>query len=580
MHTTDGREAGMFVKKTPAKNGRTYLSIVEGYWDAEKKMSRTRTVRKIGYLDELLRSYNDPVAHFEFEAKSMAEKAKDTKEMTLVIGTDRHMKPGTDKNKNFGYAAISKVYHELKLDEFFGSRQRSLNCEYNLNSIMKMLVYSRILAPASKRRTYMERGRYFDKMDFSLDDVYRSLSDISKYVDDLQIWIHERIRVGADRDTSIVFYDVTNYYFEIDEQDEIRRKGVSKEHRPDPIIQMGLFMDSDGLPIAYQLFPGNCNDCQTLVPLMKEVRRKYALGKAVVVADKGMNTGRNAYYLANSRGGYIFSQTVRGGSADLKKYILKTSGYVGLPEKSGFKMKSRQYTRIVDFEEEDGTAVHAEISEKQIVFYSPDYDKREKALRADTVAKARDLVKNPGKYNRHNSYGAAKYVKELQYDKKTGEILTPAELLKFDQAKLDEEERYDGYYLIVTSRFDKPDNWVLDNYRGLWQIEETFKVTKNDLEARPVFASRRDRIAAHFLTCFVALVISRIMQHRLGRRFSPENIADSMAKAICMCIDMNMYVFCYYNETLKAIGETFGIDFSREFMSLGEIRTVIGETKK
>ena len=171
-------------------------------------------------------------------------------------------------------------------------------------------------------------------------------------------------------------------------------------------------------------------------------------------------------------------------------------------------------------------------------------------------------------------------MKPLMYDKKTGEIVTPAELLRFDQAKLDEEELYDGYYVIATSRHNMSDEWMLDNYRGLWQIEETFRVTKNDLEARPVYVSRPDRIAAHFLVCFVALLVARIMQSRLGRRYSPEAIAESLANASCVHIGANMYAFDRYDGALKAIGDEFGIDFSREFMSLGEIRKAIGETKR
>jgi len=392
--------------------------------------------------------------------------------------------------------------------------------------------------------------------------------------------MHERICANRERDTSIIFYDVTNYYFEIDEQDELRRKGVSKEHRPDPIVQMGLFMDNDGLPITYHLFPGNCNDCLTLLPLMKILRAKYSLGKAVVVADKGMNTSKNAYYLANSRGGYIFSQTVRGGTDELKSYILKNSGYRKLEGKHGFKKKSRQFTRIVKFTDDDGTQINAQIAEKHLVFYSPDYDKRDKALRLPTIEKARDLIKNPGKYKQHNSYGAAKYVSELKYDKKTGEILTPAEKLRFDEEKLKEEEKYDGYYLIVTSRHYESDDWMLDHYRGLWQIEETFKISKSDLEARPVYVSLMEHINAHFLFCFVALVIMKLIHHTLGRIYSPETIIENLSKACCTHLEKNWYLFDHRNEIMDKIGNVFGIDFTNKYMTHMDIRKAIGITKK
>jgi len=531
-------------------------------------------------MDELQKLYPDPYTHFQAVAKEK-NKAEELqrRELTFTLDPNKKIIMGVNR-KNFGYAIISKVYHELGIDTFLNNRKRYIRAEYNLNAIMKMLVYSRLLAPASKKKTHEERGRYFDTMDFSLDDVYRSLTQFNKYKDDLQLWIHEHIRANHERDTSIIFYDVTNYYFEIDEQDELRRKGVSKEHRPDPIVQMGLFMDNDGLPIAYHLFPGNCNDCLTLLPLMKIIRAKYALGKAVVVADRGMNTNKNAYYLANSRGGYIFSQTVRGGSDELKSYILKSSGYKELEGTKGFKKKSRQFTRIIKFKDDDGTEINAQIAEKQLVFYSPDYDKREKALRAPAIEKARDLIKNPGKYKRHNSYGAAKYVIELQYDKKTGEILTPAEMLRFDEEKLMEEEQYDGYYLIVTSRHYESDEWMLAHYKGLWQIEETFKVTKSDLEARPVHVSLEEHINSHFLVCFIALVIIKLIHRKLGRIFSPETIIENLSNACCTHLEENWYVFDHRNEALDAIGDAFGIDFSKKYMTHMDIRKALGSTKK
>jgi transposase len=311
---------------------------------------------------------------------------------------------------------------------------------------------------------------------------------------------------------------------------------------------------------------------------MKIIRAKYALGKAVVVADKGMNTHKNAYYLANSRGGYIFSQTVRGGTSELKAYVLKNSGYKEMD--GGFKMKSRQFTRDVKFEDDNGEPIHTQIPEKQLVFYSPDYDRREKELRAPAIEKAMDLIKTPGKYNKHNSFGAAKYVSSLKYDKKTGEIVTPAEMLRFDDDKLAEEEKYDGYYLIVTCRYNESDDWMLEHYKGLWQIEESFRVTKSDLEARPVYVSLYEHINAHFLVCFIALVIIRLIQLRLGRAYSPEIIIENLARACCTYIERNWFIFDHRTEALDEIGKVLGIDFSYKYMTSGDIRKALGATKK
>jgi transposase len=374
-----------------------------------------------------------------------------------------------------------------------------------------------------------------------------------------------------------VYYDVTNYYFEIDEQDELRRKGVSKEHRPDPIVQMGLMMDNNGIPMAYQLFPGNANDCSTLLPVIKRIRRQFGTGKAIVVSDKGLNTGKNAYYLANSRGGYVFSQSVRGGNAELKKYVLKEVGYERL--ESGFKKKSRQHTRLVEFEDDDGKVVTASIAEKQVAFYSPEYDRRAKADRAAAVRKAHAIIKNPRNFNKKNTYGAAKYIRQIEYDKNTGEIITPRGELVFNEEALAEDEKFDGYYVIATSRHFESDDWVIDTYRGLWRIEETFKVTKSDLEARPVYVSRHDRIEAHFLICFVALLIIRLLQKNLKNAFSSERILDSLAKSCCSHVKDNVHMFDYYDNVLAEVGSLLGIDFAQKYRTQADIKNVVASAK-
>ena len=397
-----------------------------GNYDPIKKQTHTVNVQKVGYLDVLEKEYPDPIGHFEtVVAKMNAQRRAEQAPITIIL--DKSERVNSDTRKNFGYAALSVIYHELEIHRFFASKQRSMRVEYNMNMIMRLLVFSRLLSPGSKKRAFEEREWFFERGDFSLDDVYRSLTRLSGLRDALQVWIHERVKMNYHRDTSVTYYDVTNYYFEIDEQDELRRKGVSKEHRPDPIVQMGLFMDNSGLPIAYQLFPGNNNDCTTLLPLIKRIRKQYGIGKAVVVSDKGMNTQKNAYYLANSRGGYVFSQSVRGGTKELKTYVLDQEGYEWIGD--DYKKKSRQFTRFVEFEDDDGRKINANIAEKQVVFYSRDYDKKAKTDRAPAVEKARALIRNPNKYNKYNTYGAAKYIQHIEFDKETGEILQPQSML-------------------------------------------------------------------------------------------------------------------------------------------------------
>jgi transposase len=560
-------------------NGRPYLSIVHGYRDKETRKVKSKVIKSLGYLDELQKQYPDPITHFKAVVAKMNKQEADGKSpVPIRIDRGERLSHRQDNRKNIGYAALSKLYHSLGLHTFFNNRSRQWNVEYSTNSIMRMLIFSRILNPASKKKTFEQRGVYFEKMDFSLLDIYRCLSNVITLKRELLIHLNNQIRKLFGRSNEIVYYDVTNYYFEIDKQDDMRKKGVSKEHRPDPIIQMGLLTDSFGIPITYDTFPGNTNDCETYIPVLRRVRKDFDLGRIIVVADKGINTGDNIAYCLLSGNGYVFSQSVRGGNKELKDYVLDEKGYRGMD--SGFKIKSRQYPRLVYVTDENGEKKKMRLDEKQVVFFSLEYYKRAKAERAACVAKAQDLITNPSKYKRATSFGAAKYVKNLVFDKQTGEILTSKQKPIFDEEKLLEEEKYDGYYAIVTSEWKESDEKILDIYRGLWQIEEAFKVCKNDLETRPVYVSRPERIEAHFLLCFVALVIARLLAHSLGNEFSVGKIAESLSMASGSHIEQNWYLFDYADDVTQSVLNKMGIDLERKYMCLGEIKKLIGETKK
>ena len=569
----------MYLKKSKYKNtGRTYLSIVRGYWDSDCKQSRTKTIEKLGYLDELEKIYADPISHFEQVVTEMnLEEEEKNKPVEINIDLTKKIQDN-DHRMLYGYAPLSRIYHELDIHTFMNSRARSLNVEYIPNNILKLLCFERLLDPGSKKKAFENKDRYFENTDFSLDDVYGFLSIISKYKDSLQIHLHDKIKKLYGRTTELVYYDVTNYYFEIDEQDEMKKKGVSKEHRPDPIIQMGLFMDTLGIPISYKLFPGNTNDCETVRPMLAELKRDYGIGRIIVVADKGNNTAKNVNYHVMRGDGYVYSQTVRGAHKELKEYIFDERGYTWIGD--DYKMKSRIYPREVSITGNNGKPTKKRIDEKQIIFYSRDYDRRAKAEREPALLKAMDLVKDPKKYNRATSYGAAKYVKNLEYDKETGEIIVTGKKPIFDEGKLREEEKFDGYYAIVTSELNKSDSEIIEIYRGLWRIEESFKVSKTDLKTRPVFLSRQDRIESHFLICFIALTIIRILQHKLGGKYSAARILDSLSKIACSNIEENIYLFDYEDEVTKGVGKELGLDFSRKYMTFGEIKKTLGDVKK
>ena len=571
----------MYLKKsTSSKTGRTQLSIVHGFRDTEGK-SRQKTIQTLGYLDVLKKEYEDPIAHFEAVARKLTQEYKEkTQPIQLALAIDQKMAVGTDNRKSFGYVAFSHLYHELELDYFINNRRRYTHARYNHNAIFKMLIYCRLLFPGSKKRSFEARHMFFDKMEFSLDDVYRSLSFFAKHKDAMLLALHKRIKKLYGRDTSLVYYDVTNYYFEIDKPDDLRRKGVSKEHRPNPIVQMGLFMDPDGIPLSYGLYPGNMLDKQTLIPMIQKVRKHYDLGRFIVVGDRGMISGDNIRQILQDKGGYVLSYSIRGSEAAFKAYVLEQDGYRDIGE-NGFKIKSRIYPREISVSTLEGKKKKISIDEKHIVFYSPHYAKKAKADRQAALSKADKLISSPAAYARATSHGAAKYVKNLTYSASTGEVIEDAEhLLLADEQAVAEEEKYDGYYAIVTSELDASDERIVEIYRGLWKIEDSFRVTKSDLETRPVYVSRQDHIEAHFLSCFVALVLARLLEKRLEGKYPIPRILESLKHSSCSLLEQNLYLFDYHDEVLADIGKLIGIDFNRKYRRVGEIKKILGGTKK
>lgn len=570
----------MFLRKMKnKKTGRTYLSIVNSYRDKETKKTRSKTIQSLGYLDELEKKYSDPIAHFEEEIKQMNnEQNEENASITVSIDKKRRLQKDEANRKNLGYAALSKIYHELGIHTFLKNHHRHSKSDFDANSIMKLLIFGRLLYPASKKKTYENKDVFFEKMDFSLDDIYRCLSFLNKQKDNLQHWMHEQIQEQYERNTSLVYYDVTNYYFEIDESDDMRKKGVSKEHRPDPIIQMGLFMDTDGIPITYGLHPGNMLDKQTFIPMFRKIQKDFHLGKTIVVADRGMTTGDNIWYTLSAKNGYILSYSVRGADKKFKDYVLDQNGYLAIGK--DFKIKSRLEPREIRVTNKNGKKIKKQVDEKQVIFYSRKYDKKAKMDRAQALKKAKDLVENPSRYNKSTAFGAARYVKNLTYDKKTGEILTDAQkALLFDEEKLRKEEELDGYYAIMTSEYQESDEKIIELYRGLWKIEETFKVTKSDLDSRPVYLSRKDHIEAHFLSCFVSLVIARLLEKRLNGKYSITTILDSLRKASCSHIQQNYYLLDTFDDVLADIKKELAIDLGQKYMSLKEIKKILGATK-
>nr|WP_066194300.1 IS1634 family transposase [Gracilibacillus timonensis] len=442
------------------------------------------------------------------------------------------------------------------------------------------MIFTRLLYPGSKYQSFENQSLFFERTTFKLADVYRALSFYNEKKDDFLSWLHDQVTENYGRDTSRVFYDVTNYYFETEtiKEDDMRRKGVSKEHRPNPIVQMGLFMDNQGIPITYQLFPGNTNDCMTYRPNLKKMKLDYGIKRAVVVADKGMTTGDNIWYTLSAKDGYVFSMSVRGANKALKDYVTNENGYEWLGKE--YKRKSRLYPRDIQVTAKNGKKLTRQVHEKQVIFWSEKYAKKAKYEREKILQKTQALIDNPGAYKRATSVGASNYIKNIRFDKKTGEILTPKEQLQLDIEKIKEQEKLDGYYVLITSEYNESDDAIIDMYRGLWRIEETFRITKSNLETRPVYVSSQEHIEAHFLTCFVSLTIARLLEMEMKGEYGVSRLLNSLRKAECTELKQNYYLFDYYDDVLEAVGKQFQIDFSSRYRRLGEIKKILAQTKK
>jgi hypothetical protein len=369
------------------KGNRIYLYFEKGYRDKETGKVKKEFVRALGYLDELEKEFADPIAHFKEVAKKMTEEGKTERCLSININMEEKLTEDAGGTKNLGYAVPLKVYHELGIDKFLKNKARNEKFEFNTNSIMILLVISRILSPGSKQKAYDEKGRYFERFDFSLDDVYRSLTYFDRISNELQRHLHESVRCKYGSDTSIIYYDVTNYYFEISRDDDVRKySGNAKQKRKKPVVQLGLAMDKDAVPLHYELFPGNRLDKETFRSVIGNVRKNYDTGRVVVVADMGIITGDNIYYLVGNKpekpqNGYVFSFSVRGGTDVFKKYVLDEDGYTDTEGKAVSERGCCKRMKVkMKYDKKTGKGKYAKSGSKKPAFTIKKHKKREKRV--------------------------------------------------------------------------------------------------------------------------------------------------------------------------------------------------------
>ena len=591
----------LFIKKYKYPSGKVYCSIVDGFRINGKV--KQNVIQKYGYLNDIEDKFGNADEYLNNELIRL----KNEMQSTFVLKIDKNVENDfTDDTFNIGYTYLKNKFQDLDISSILKNKQYSTKIEYSLPKSCELLTYSRILNPGSIKYTYEHKNQFFEPFDLSLDDLYRSLKPMLDCKDDIfkSIWYNTKDKYNRDASTS--FYDCTNYYFEIEYDDEdikdengnlikkgIRKRGPEKNHRPDPIVEMGLLLDKQGIPISYNIFPGNTSEKETLVPEIHNIKRRHDIDKVIVVADRGLNCSENMYRLSGldldkeNRDGYVYGQSIRGADQEFKDWVLKDDYKIDkIIDEDGneiiFKHKSRIYPKKMYITRDDKGLTKSgnvkkqtiTVDQKQMVYYSQKYADKQKRDRQMVIEKAKDLIKNPGSYTRATSYGAAGYIDNIKFDKETGVVSNSSELT-LNLEKIKEDEKWDGYYSIVTSEEHLSDLELRNIYKGLSKIEETFKITKSEFDARPINVRLEDHIDAHFLICFISLVIIRLLQSDINNKYTIKNILEKIKNFKCTHETGNIYKFIGYKPEIQYLNRKLDIDMDKKYDTRENIKKIL-----
>ena len=523
----------MFIECAKMKGRSPYLRVSETYNITENGVTKIkkRIVKNIGPLPKFDDGKPDYVERLKVSFKNGKPIIKELEELAtnnptkdvINIRFDRRVTEDCFSDpKNVGYILLDSLFDSLGINDVLRLHKSRGSIEYDVVGLAKLIVFGRVLNPDSKIGTYESKSDYLFNVTTSkaVGEIYESLGCLNEKSEAIQKRMNLKIQQKIGRNTEICFYDVTNYYFEIGENDGdtideqgniiekgLRKKGVSKEKRKDPIVQMGLFIDDNGIPISYQLFSGNDTDVTTLRPALKKTIDNMNFGRIIVVADGGLNSGPNIAHILDEKNGYIVSKSTKKSDKTVKAWILDENGYV-YNEKGTFKVKSQIRKRKI--KAEDGSS--REITEKLVCFWSKKHYEKERHENKKFIEYLNSVIAFPDKL-KDNQKKIEKFLKKMEVDKSTGEVVNTATHLSLDMDKIREYLDLMGYYTIMTSEIDKTDEEIISKYHGLSRIEDSFRITKSDLEGRPVFVRTPEHINAHFLTCFIALTMVRLIQH-------------------------------------------------------------------
>lgn len=522
----------MRVMTTKSKNAESFY-ITKSYKNNAGK-STSKIIRKLGTLHELsemLGTDRDGVMAWAREqARLETEKYKAGKEQQLVQITfhaDRQLDYNCQKLYEGGYLFLQSVYYGLRLDKVCRKiRDRHL-FEYDLNAILSDLIYTRILDPDSKRSSFQTAQKYLETPTYQLHDVYRALSVLAENSDLIQAEAYKNSGFLGKRNDRVLYYDCTNYYFEIEQEDGQKRYGKSKEHRPNPIVQMGLFTDGNGIPLAFSLFPGNQNEQTSVKPLEKKILQDFHCEKFVYCSDAGLGSENNRVFNHMGQRAFIVTQSIKKLPKEEREWALTRSEFRNVKDDTVVDLDSLDKSDESSLYYKEIPYSTKQLHQRLIITYSPKYATYQKQIREKQIERAQSMIQSgSAKRQSKNPNDPARFIQKIAVTKE-GEV---AEQQSFclDSAKIEEEAQYDGLYAVCTDLLDDPVGDILKVSEGRWQIEADFRIMKTDFSARPVFVQRDDRIKAHFLICFLSLLIFKFLERKLEYKYTCEQMLDTL----------------------------------------------------
>lgn len=580
----------MRLKVSRSKNSASLYVTKTVYID---KKERTITVEKLGTETELREKLNggDPYEWAKEYIRKLNEKEKEQARKILVpFEQSKIISKDEQRSFNGGYLFLQKIYHELGLHKICKEISQKYKFDFDLDSILSRLIYGRVIFPSSKLATCELSKKFIEQPNFDLHQIYRALEVLAKETDFIQSSLYENSINVSKRNTGVLYYDCTNYFFEIEQEDGSKQYGPSKEHRPNPIVQMGLFMDGDGIPLAFSINRGNMNEQLTLKPLEKKIISDFELSKFIVCTDAGLASEDNRKFNDKDGRAFITTQSIKKLKEHLKKWALAPDGWK-LPGNEKPYDISKLDEMIDKATPEERAKIRAKVFFKErwikengfeqrlIVTYSIKYRDYQRKIRNSQIERARKTIENnPTKIKKCNQNDYKRFIQKTSCTP-DGEV-AEKEIYSIDQAIIQKEEVFDGFYGVCTNLEDDVSEIIKVNHRR-WEIEECFRIMKSEFKARPVYLSNGDRIEAHFTTCFLSLIIYRLLEKRLNEEFTCHEIISGLRDMEFFDVKGEGYVPTYTRtDFTDAMHEAFGFRTDYQIVATSMMKKIFKETKK